>query len=122
MREAIAILIGCAKSDEEETMAKDRMDLTTFVGKLLKEDDADILREGIQALAQMIIEVEVTSKIGALPYERTDTRTAYRNGYRGRTRNTRVGTIELKIPKLTAGSYFPSLLEPASAPSKRSKR
>lgn len=93
-------------------MAKDRMDLTTFVGKLLKEDDADILRDGIQALSQMIMEAEVSSKIGALPYERSDARTAYRNGYRSRTWDTRVGTIELKIPKVTAGTYFPSLLEP----------
>ena len=93
-------------------MARDRMDLTSFVGKLLKEDDADILRDGIQALAQMIMDVEVSSKIGAGHYERSDSRTAYRNGYRTRSFDTRVGTIELKIPKITAGTYFPSLLEP----------
>jgi putative transposase len=93
-------------------MARDRMDLTAFVGKLLKEDDADILRDGIQALAQMIMDVEVSSKIGAAPYERSENRTAYRNGYRTRSFDTRVGTIELKIPKITAGTYFPSLLEP----------
>lgn len=93
-------------------MARDRMDLTSFVGKLLKEDDADVLRDGIQALAQMIMDVEVSTKIGADPYERSDTRTAYRNGYRTRSFDTRVGTIELKIPKITAGTYFPSLLEP----------
>jgi putative transposase len=93
-------------------MARDRMDLTSFVGKLLKEDDADILRDGIQALAQMIMDVEVSTKIGAGHYERSDDRTAYRNGYRTRSFDTRVGTIELKIPKITAGTYFPSLLEP----------
>lgn len=60
-------------------MARDSMDLTSFVGKLLKEDDSDILREGIKALAQMIMDVEVSSKIGAAPYERAETRTAYRN-------------------------------------------
>jgi len=60
----------------------------------------------------MIMDVEVSSKIGAAPYERSDDRTAYRNGYRTRSFDTRVGTIELKIPKITAGTYFPSLLEP----------
>ena len=93
-------------------MARNSMDITSFVGKLLKEDDSDILRDGIQALAQMIMEAEVSTKIGAAPYERSDTRTAYRNGYRTRTWDTRVGTVELKIPKITAGTYFPSLLEP----------
>jgi putative transposase len=63
-------------------MARDSMDLTSFVGKLLKEDDSDILRDGIKALAQMIMDVEVSSKIGAAPYERTETRSAYRNGRR----------------------------------------
>jgi len=88
------------------------MDVTAFVGKLLEEDDVDLLRDGVRVLAQALMETEVSSQIGAAPYERTGTRTAYRNGYRTRTWDTRVGTIELKIPKLTAGTYFPSLLEP----------
>jgi transposase-like protein len=88
------------------------MDVTSFVGKLLKEDDSDILREGIQALAQMIMDVEVSSKVGAGHYERSENRTAYRNGYRTRAWDTRGGTVELKVPKITVGSYFPSLLEP----------
>jgi transposase-like protein len=53
-----------------------------------------------------VMEVEVSSQIGALPYERSTERTAYRNDYRTRTWDTRVGTIELKIPKVTRGSYF----------------
>lgn len=68
--------------------------------------------DGIQALAQMIMDAEVSAKIGAVPYERSEARTAYRNGYRTRTWDTRVGTVELKIPKVSAGTYFPSLLEP----------
>lgn len=75
-------------------MARDRMDLTTFVGNLLKEDDSDILPEGIRSLAQMIMEVEVSTKIGAAPYERSEARTAYRT----RAWDIRVGTVELKIP------------------------
>jgi putative transposase len=93
-------------------MAKPRMDLTSFVGKLLEQEDVDALREGVRILAQAVMETEVSSQIGALPYERSSERSAYRNGYRTRAWDTRVGTIELKIPKVNRGSYFPSLLEP----------
>jgi putative transposase len=93
-------------------MAKPRMDLTSFIGKLLEQDDVDALREGVRILAQAVMETKVSSQIGALPYERSSDRSAYRNGYRTRTWDTRVGTIELKVPKVTRGSYFPSLLEP----------
>src|SRR5215211_858873 len=93
-------------------MATSRMDITSFVGKLLEENDVDLLREGVRVLAQAVMDTEVSSQIGAAPYERSSSRSAYRNGYRTRTWDTRVGTIELKIPKVSAGSYFPSLLEP----------
>ncbi len=95
-------------------MATPRMDITSFVGKLLEENDVDLLREGVRVLAQAVMETEVSGQIGAAPYERSSERTAYRNGYRTRTWDTRVGTIALKIPKVTAGAYFyfPSLLEP----------
>src|SRR5215207_4024879 len=93
-------------------MATPRMDMTSFVGKLLEENDVDLLREGVRVLAQAVMETEVSSQIGAAPYERSNERVAYRNGYRTRRWDTRVGTIELKIPKVTAGAYFPSLLEP----------
>jgi Transposase, Mutator family len=93
-------------------MATKRMDVSSFVGKLLEEDDVDVLRDGVRVLAQALMETEVSTQIGAAPYERSSSRTAYRNGYRTRTRGTRVGTIELKISKVTAGTYFPSLLEP----------
>lgn len=58
------------------------------------------------------MEAEVSQIIGAERFERTDERKNYRNGYRQREWDTRVGTIELQIPKLRKGSYFPSLLEP----------
>ncbi len=93
-------------------MAKHRMDVSTFVGKLLEQDDVDALREGVRILAQVVMDREVSAQIGAEPYERTHDRLAYRNGYRTRTWDTRVGTIELQIPKVTRGSYFPSLLDP----------
>jgi putative transposase len=93
-------------------MATPSMDITSFVGKLLEQDDVDALREGVRVLAQAVMETEVSSQIGAAPYERSSGRVAYRNGYRTRRWDTRVGTIEPKIPKVTAGAYFPSLLEP----------
>jgi putative transposase len=93
-------------------MAKGRMDLNEFVGKLLAEQDGDVLREGIRVLAQALMESEVAGLIGAERHERTSERAGYRNGYRMRTWDTRVGTIELAIPKIRPGSYFPSLLEP----------
>ena len=93
-------------------MAKPRMDLSAFVGKLLEEQDGDVLREGIRVLSQALMETEVAGLIGAERHERSGDRTAYRNGYRTRTWDTRVGTIELAIPKVRPGVYFPSLLQP----------
>jgi transposase-like protein len=93
-------------------MAKDRMDLGAFVSKILAEEEPDVLREGVRVLAQALMDVEVSQQIGAEPYERNGSRTAFRNGYRTRRWDTRVGTIELRIPKVAPGSYFPSLLEP----------
>jgi transposase-like protein len=93
-------------------MAKAKMDLSAFVGKLLEEQDGDTLREGIRVLAQALMESEVSGLIGAERYERSAERSSYRNGYRLRSWDTRVGTIELAIPKVRTGSYFPSLLEP----------
>jgi len=93
-------------------MAKAKMDLSAFVGKLLEEQDGDTLREGIRVLAQALMESEVSGLIGAERYERSGERSSYRNGYRLRSWDTRVGTIELAIPRVRTGSYFPSLLEP----------
>lgn len=93
-------------------MAKPRMDLSAFVGKLLEEHDGDVLREGVRVLAQALMESEVTTLVGAERHERSDERTAYRNGARVRSWDTRVGTVDLAIPKVRPGTYFPSLLQP----------
>jgi transposase-like protein len=93
-------------------MAKGRMDFSSFVSKLLAEEDTDVLREGVRILAQALMEAEVSTQVGAELYERTESRTAHRNGYRTRTWDTRVGTVELRVPKVAPGTYFPSLLEP----------
>jgi putative transposase len=93
-------------------MAKERMTLLELLRKVGAEEDNDFLREGVKMLAEAIMELEVTEKTGAGLYERSRERTTYRNGYRERAWDTRVGTIPLEIPRLRQGSYFPSLLEP----------
>jgi transposase-like protein len=89
-----------------------RMALEDLLRKAQLEGDADFLREGVRALAQAVMELEVTQHVGAAPYERTEGRRGQRNGSRERTWDTRVGTIELKVPRVRDSSYFPSLLDP----------
>ncbi len=74
--------------------------------------DVDFLREALRVLMDAIMDAEVSARIGAEHGERNPDRLTHRNGYRSRTWDTRVGTMELRIPKLREGSYFPSLLEP----------
>jgi hypothetical protein len=61
-------------------MATPRMDIASFVGKLLEQDDVDARREGVKVLAQAVMETEVSGQIGAAPYERSSERLAYRKG------------------------------------------
>src|SRR5207244_12817431 len=70
------------------------------------------LRDGVRLLAQELVEAEVREVVGAEPHQRAAARSTYRNGYRDRKWDTRVDTLELQIPKLRQGTYFPSLLEP----------
>ncbi|WP_278343358.1 MULTISPECIES: transposase, partial [Bacillales] len=89
-----------------------RMTLLELLRKCGVDGDVDFLKEALQVLVQSLMEAEVSAQIGAERYERSEDRTTYRNGYRERLWDTRVGTLKLKIPKLRQGSYFPSLLEP----------
>ena len=75
-------------------------------------EQADFLREGVRVLAEELMEMELAEHVGAERHERSAERTGYRNGYRERTWDTRVGTIELQVPRVRDGSFFPSLLEP----------
>jgi len=93
-------------------VVKDRMDLLGLLRKWTEDADLDFLREALGVLVQGIMEAEVSAKIGAGYGERTPERATHRNGYRPRPWDTRVGTLDLHIPKLREGSYFPTLLEP----------
>jgi putative transposase len=77
-----------------------------------KTPDADLLREMIGFAAQRLMELEVEGATGAAYGEKNPDRLAQRNGYRDRTWETRAGAVELRIPKLRKGSYFPCFLEP----------
>ena len=93
-------------------MVKQRMDLLELLRKRGMDGDVDFLREALRVLVDGIMDAEVSAQIGAQHGERSPEWVTYRNGYRNRTWDTRVGTMELHIPKLREGSYFPSLLEP----------
>jgi putative transposase len=88
-----------------------RMALTELLRKA-DAGDAEFLKDGVRVLAQALMELELTQHLGAERYERALTRTGQRNGYREREWDTRVGTIELQVPRVRDGSFFPSLLEP----------
>jgi putative transposase len=90
-------------------MTDDMMRLRTL---LEKSSDAGLLREMIGFTAQRLMELEVTGLAGAEHGERSAGRVNHRNGYRDRDWETRAGTVELRIPKLRRGSYFPAFLEP----------
>ena len=92
-------------------MAEDKMALLERLRKG-EEPGGAVLADGMRWLLQELMEAEVSARIGADRYEQTSERTAQRNGYRRRPWDTRLGTLELAIPKLRTGSYFPSWLEP----------
>jgi putative transposase len=89
-----------------------RMALLELLRKAELEGPPDFLREGVKVLAQELMEAEVSQHLGAEKHERTPLRQGQRNGYRERTWDTRVGTIELQVPRVRDGSFFPALLEP----------
>ena len=90
-----------------------RMTAEQVVGYLLEGEGLDFLRESLSWVVQQLMEAEVSEVVGAGRGERApDERLTHRNGYRARSWSTRAGELELAIPKLRRGSYFPSFLEP----------
>ena len=89
-----------------------RIGLTELLRKAQMHEDADFLREGMRVFAEAVMELEVTQHVGAERHARPASRTGQRNGYRERKWDTRVGTIDLQVPRVRDGSYFPALLDP----------
>src|SRR3954465_11945216 len=89
-----------------------RMTSAEGVGYLLEGEGLDFLRESLSWVVQQLMEAEVSELIGAEHGERSPERLTHRNGYRPRRWDTRAGELELAIPKIRRGSYFPSFLEP----------
>ena len=75
-------------------------------------EGVDLIRESVRMVMQELIEAEATERVGAARYERTESRSAERNGARERLLATQAGDVELRIPKLRKGSFFPVILEP----------
>ena len=96
-------------------MTDDRLPLAEL---LAKAGDGDFLRSVAEAVMQLLMETDVDGMIGAGRHERSSDRVTYRNGYRDRTLDTRLGSLQLRIPKLRQGSYFPPFLEPRSTAEK----
>ena len=90
----------------------ERMTIEEVVRRVLREEHGDVIRESVRAVAQELMEAEVSELIGAQRGERTEDRATHRNGYRARRWDTRAGEIDLQIPKIRQGSYFPSFLQP----------
>jgi transposase-like protein len=93
-------------------MALSQSALSELLDAIRAGDGTDVLREAMALVLQELIELEAAQAIGATRYERTDERTTHRNGSRSRVLSTKTGDVELRIPKLRSGSFFPALLEP----------
>ncbi len=93
-------------------MALSQSALSELLDAIRAGGSADVMRDAMTLVLQQLIELEADQAIGAGRYERTDGRTTHRNGSRSRLLSTKAGDVELRIPKLRTGSFFPALLEP----------
>jgi putative transposase len=94
-------------------VAFDSLDALEWLRKHLEQDDPDLLREMVKSFAEQLMSAEANAICGAGYGERSAERVNSRNGYRHRDFDTRAGTVDLAVPKLREGSYFPGwLLEP----------
>ena len=89
-----------------------RMALDELLRKAHGAGEIAVLKEGVRIMAQALMELEVSQHLGAERFERTPERTGQRNGYRERPWDTRVGTLDLRVPRVRDSSVFPALLEP----------
>jgi len=96
---------------EKPPVALSESDLSELLAALKAGEMTDTVRASLEWILQQLIEAEATAVIGAGPHERTDSRVTQRNGHRPKLVSTAAGDVELAIPKLREGSFFPSLLE-----------
>jgi hypothetical protein len=96
-------------------VALTQSDVNELLDAIRAGGDIDVIRKGVELVLQALIEAEATEHIGADRYERTETRTTQRNGHRDRLLATKAGDVELKIPKLRHGSFFPRSWSAAGA-------
>ncbi len=92
-------------------MTLTKCDVNELLDAIRAGGDLDVIRKGVELVLQALIEVEATDVIGAERYERSDSRRTWRNGTRERLLATKAGDVELRIPKLRKGTFFPSILE-----------
>ena len=92
-------------------MTLTKSDVTDLLDAIRAGGDIDVIRKGVELVLQSLIDAEATEVIGAGRYERAGARTTWRNGARERLLATKAGDVELRIPKLRQGSFFPSILE-----------
>lgn len=93
-------------------MVMSNMNETDVIGKLVEKGGGQFLRALLERALQDLIDLEASATIGAGKYERSAERTNLRNGTRDREFDTRAGTLQLQVPKLRTGSFFPNVLEP----------
>jgi transposase-like protein len=100
-------------------MTEPRIALLTRLEQAASSSEPDVLRDALRWAIEELMEADVTARLGAAPHERTPERTGYRNGYRIRPFDSRMGALELAIPKTRTGSYFPEWL---AEPRRRAER
>jgi putative transposase len=93
-------------------MALPQSALSELLDAFRAGDGVDLVRDAVRLVLQELIELEAAERIGAARYERTESRVTDRNGARPRVLSTQAGDVELRIPKLRKGSFFPAILEP----------
>src|SRR6266436_4519217 len=114
-RRCVTVELRDPPATTEDPMTAERMALVEL---LQKSGDGDFLRAVAEAVRQILMEADVEGLIGASRHERSAERLNYRNGYRDRSLDTRLGPLQLRIPKLRQGSYFPPFLEPGKTAEK----
>ena len=100
-------------------MTEPRIALLSRLEQAASSAEPDVLRDALRWAIEELMEADVTAQLGAAPHERTPERTGYRNGYRTRPFDSRMGALELAIPKTRTGSYFPDWL---AEPRRRAER